>query len=275
MLTEDNPCMQRQKWGLLEKHKDYTLRAQDHRLKRKRIKTLREKARDRNPDEFHFGMMSTRTSKGVKLGDRGNRALDQEVVMLLKTQDVGYVRTVLQRTRREIAKLECGLMVEGGMGGGEGEGEGEGMGLGKMGKEGEIRIVGGLKGVGRRRAFVDSVDQQKGEWERRGGSEVRGYADTGDGEDDDGVWLDEEEDAALDDGGENGGSDQREMENEDERARREAFDQRTRKLAALRRREEKLRAAEEELEYTRAKMSNSIGGINKNGVKYKVKERKR
>jgi hypothetical protein len=51
----------RKKLGLLEKHKDYVLRARDYHRKEKRIKSLREKARDRNPDEFYFGMINKKT----------------------------------------------------------------------------------------------------------------------------------------------------------------------------------------------------------------------
>ena len=47
--------------GLLEKHKDYVLRARAYHSKEKRIKALQEKARFRNPDEFYFKMDSTKT----------------------------------------------------------------------------------------------------------------------------------------------------------------------------------------------------------------------
>lgn len=47
--------------GLLEKHKDYIQRAADHHSKRDRIKRLREKAAERNKDEFYFGMVQGQT----------------------------------------------------------------------------------------------------------------------------------------------------------------------------------------------------------------------
>ena len=47
------------------------------------------------------------------------------------------------------------------------------------------------------------------------------------------------------------------------------------RLRALKKRESELVAAEEELELQRAKMNNTVGGVNKNGVKFKVRERKR
>lgn len=55
----------RKKFGLLEKHKDYVQRARDHHSKRDRIKRLREKALDRNKDEFYFGMVKGRTEVSV------------------------------------------------------------------------------------------------------------------------------------------------------------------------------------------------------------------
>ena len=37
-------------------------------------------------------MIKGKTKDGVALGDRGNEALSTDIVKLLKTQDVGYVR---------------------------------------------------------------------------------------------------------------------------------------------------------------------------------------
>lgn len=47
------------------------------------------------------------------------------------------------------------------------------------------------------------------------------------------------------------------------------------KLQAAKKRERELAAAEEELDAQRAKMNNTVGGVNKNGVKFKIRERKR
>merc|ERR1712144_124932 len=69
---------ERQKWGLLEKHKDYSARARDFNDKKKKLKALKQKVLDKNPDEFYFGMMSRKgpatTGKnrtGTVNGDRG------------------------------------------------------------------------------------------------------------------------------------------------------------------------------------------------------------
>lgn len=109
----------RQRLGLLEKHKDYVKRAKDYHSKEDRIKKLQEKAAARNKDEFYFGMINSKTQvrlsllnvygclagrlkfsgsraqKGVHVQDRGNEAMPVDVVKLLKTQDAGYVRTLI------------------------------------------------------------------------------------------------------------------------------------------------------------------------------------
>ncbi|KAL4724800.1 hypothetical protein ACLX1H_008246 [Fusarium chlamydosporum] len=108
--------LERRRLGLLEKHKDYSLRAKDFNKKKAQLKNLRDKAAERNEDEFYFGMMS-RKGPGSKLqdgkkwsgtvhGDRGNKVMDVDTVRLLKTQDLGYVRTMRQVVAKEVAKLE-------------------------------------------------------------------------------------------------------------------------------------------------------------------------
>lgn len=52
----------RQKLGLLEKKKDYLLRAKDFHKKETRLKAMRAKAAMKNPDEFYFGMINATTS---------------------------------------------------------------------------------------------------------------------------------------------------------------------------------------------------------------------
>jgi len=90
---------------LLEKHKDYVKRAKDYHSKEDRIKKLRQKAALKNKDEFYFGMIRSRTEKGVHVQDRGNEAMPVDVVKLLKTQDAGYVRTLISTEEKLVERL--------------------------------------------------------------------------------------------------------------------------------------------------------------------------
>lgn len=92
--------LHRQRLGLLEKHKDYVHRAKDYKSKQDRIRKLREKAAFRNKDEFYWGMVKGKTKGGVAIGDRGNEALSADVVKLLKTQDVGYLRIQIAKDEK-------------------------------------------------------------------------------------------------------------------------------------------------------------------------------
>ena len=51
--------------GLLEKKKDYVLRARDFHKKEDALRLLQEKALFRNPDEFYTGMVHSRVEGGV------------------------------------------------------------------------------------------------------------------------------------------------------------------------------------------------------------------
>ncbi|KAG6743613.1 hypothetical protein POTOM_052312 [Populus tomentosa] len=55
----------RKKFGLLEKHKDYVARAKAFHKKEETLRRLKEKAASRNPDEFYFGMIKSKTVDGV------------------------------------------------------------------------------------------------------------------------------------------------------------------------------------------------------------------
>lgn len=58
---ERSQLLNRERLGILEKHKDYVLRARDYHSKQDRITRLRQKAADRNKDEFYFGMNNEKT----------------------------------------------------------------------------------------------------------------------------------------------------------------------------------------------------------------------
>lgn len=97
----------RSKLGILEKHKDYVLRARDYHSKQDRLTRLRQKAADKNKDEFYFGMIGQRTREGVHIQDRGNDALPTDVVKVLKSQDENYIRTMRLSNQKVHSQLPC------------------------------------------------------------------------------------------------------------------------------------------------------------------------
>ncbi|KAG9290309.1 hypothetical protein G9A89_007040 [Geosiphon pyriformis] len=98
----------RERYGLLEKHKDYVLRAQDYHSKEARLKQMREKAHFRNPDEFYFKMINTKTKEGKHIVERNN-AFSGDLVKLLKSQDLNYVKIQRDIGKKKIEKLQSEL----------------------------------------------------------------------------------------------------------------------------------------------------------------------
>lgn len=104
---ERSQTLDRAKYGLLEKKKDYRLRAADYHKKQAALKALRQKAAQYNPDEYYHAMTRKRTDEdGILITDRGNEALSTEQVKLYKSQDVNYVRTMRLNELQKIDKLK-------------------------------------------------------------------------------------------------------------------------------------------------------------------------
>ncbi|KDO50882.1 hypothetical protein CISIN_1g030475mg [Citrus sinensis] len=95
----------RKKFGLLEKHKDYVVRAKAYRKKEETIRRLKEKAAFRNPDEFYLKMIKTKIVDGVHRLESEANKYTQEELILMKTQDIGYILQKLQSERNKIEKL--------------------------------------------------------------------------------------------------------------------------------------------------------------------------
>ncbi|QIW97028.1 hypothetical protein AMS68_002546 [Peltaster fructicola] len=241
---------ERAKWGLLEKHRDYSLRAKDHNAKKRKIKALQEKASERNDDEFYFGMMSSKTRGGIKVSDRqqdnsggqqgSGKSLSHDVVKLMKTQDCAYLRTVLQSTRRAADKLEEGLTT----------------------LEHGVPTSTTLNG---KKVFTDDGDDIE-----------EGRDADGDAEDDiesldDLLALDQLDAQALQSKGLSKSTDQ----NSADRKRQHTIEVRQRQLEVLRERQSDLTVALREVEDQRARMSGTAGGVNKNGTKFKSRQRQR
>ncbi|OWM73126.1 probable U3 small nucleolar RNA-associated protein 11 [Punica granatum] len=99
----------RKKFGLLEKHKDYVVRAKAFHKKEETLRKLWEKAAFRNPDEFYFKMSKTRTVDGVHRPQSEANKYTPEELMLMKTQDIGYILQKVQSEKKKIEKLTATL----------------------------------------------------------------------------------------------------------------------------------------------------------------------
>ncbi|KAH3665842.1 hypothetical protein OGAPHI_004030 [Ogataea philodendri] len=95
----------RARMGLLEKKKDYRLRAADYHKKQAQLKVLKSKVKSRNEDEYYHSMTRKKTDKdGILISDRGNESLSNDEVLLLKTQDSNYFTVATQKESRKIEK---------------------------------------------------------------------------------------------------------------------------------------------------------------------------
>jgi U3 small nucleolar RNA-associated protein 11 len=99
----------RKKFGLLEKHKDYIERATDYKKKQKTLKTLKRRASERNPDEFYFKMNKSQVKDGMHTNLVRENVLDPATVLLLKTQDLGYIIHKKSIDDHKIDKLKANL----------------------------------------------------------------------------------------------------------------------------------------------------------------------
>ncbi|XP_021714825.1 probable U3 small nucleolar RNA-associated protein 11 [Chenopodium quinoa] len=99
----------RKKFGLLEKHKDYVVRAREFHKKEDMLRRLKEKAANRNPDEFYFKMINTSTRNGVHRPESEANKYTPEELLLMKTQDLGYVLQKIQSEKKKIEKRQAVL----------------------------------------------------------------------------------------------------------------------------------------------------------------------
>lgn len=201
------------------------LRAILTKPKKAQIKALKQKAAEKNPDEFYHGMLSSsgpsirgKNRTGTVNGDRGNQVLSTEAVRLFKTQDLGYVRTARNVAAKSVEELEQ-------------------------------RALGKRRG-GNKVVFVDGIEEQM--------QMLRKSENDGEGDEED---IQEESREAK----------------KVKKLQEVAAEKLEARLEAARARLSALNEAEAALDLQRAKMSKTptVGGINKHGVKYKIRERKR
>jgi len=107
--------------GILEKHKDYTKRAKDYHSKQRKINVLREKAQQRNPDEFYFGMhksyVDRETGEHKKVLAARQKELEHIIgvdsIKVMKEQDLKAVQLQIQKDKKRVEKLKRNLHLIG------------------------------------------------------------------------------------------------------------------------------------------------------------------
>ena len=117
--------------GLLEKKGDYRQRSRDYHRKQDRLKSMRDKIANKNPDEFYFGMHNSRVDNyGLRKGGSSGRhvktdearqkeleekGLGADAVRIMKDQDLAYVRMQRLMDGKKIERLQSSLhYLEGG-----------------------------------------------------------------------------------------------------------------------------------------------------------------
>jgi len=101
--------------GILEKKKDYKVRAVDYHKKQDVLTSLRRKAASRNPDEFYFGMNKSEIHEGkhrkIEQAKQKERIeeIGHDAVKLMKSQDLSYVRMQTMKDMRKIERMQSSL----------------------------------------------------------------------------------------------------------------------------------------------------------------------
>lgn len=95
--------------GFLEKKQDYKKRALDHQRKEAKMKSLRKKAKDRNPDEFYYKMVNTHLEDGEHVEEEKKPEYSEDQLKIMTIQDGRYLNYKRQVERKKIEKLKASL----------------------------------------------------------------------------------------------------------------------------------------------------------------------
>lgn len=95
----------RKKFGFLEKKKDYKKRALDYQSKQEKLKQLRQKVADKNPNEFHFHMLNSQ----LKDGKHFEKRKDEECHKAIEAHNKKYLNWKRSVELKKIDKLQSTL----------------------------------------------------------------------------------------------------------------------------------------------------------------------
>lgn len=99
---------ERFKLGLLEKKKDFKVRAEHFNKKKATLKILKKKALERNVDEFHTHMINSKLIDGEHFDEPKAKPEDsEEQKLLMDTQDYKYVVSRRTIEKRKIEKIKA------------------------------------------------------------------------------------------------------------------------------------------------------------------------
>lgn len=210
-------------------------------------------------------MLSAAKSKAGKHGRRDEQAnqLSHDAVKLLKSQDAGYLRVVAGRGRKELEKLEQLVGMDGGSEKGTKvvfvpDEEEESRAGKRRSLDIEMAVYGEMDNVG----SVSRAENIAPKMISAGDANNTKVSATNADATRSKKALAAERNALQD------------LRAVRKRRKRLA-ESRVTKLEALKKRQKEIMAAADELELQRAKMTRTVGGVNKDGVKWKIRERRK
>lgn len=188
---------------------------------------------------------------GTVAGDRGNKAMDVDTVRLLKTQDIGYLRTMRNVAAKEVARLQEKAIIAGAFAGIDSNADDE--------DEDEDDF--------------DSEEDEATPRETKTSKPKKIVFAESEEEVDKVLPEQDDDDTDMDDDSE----DFDEKKDEEKMKKRENVERLRRQLQVAKKKLKAFTDAENELEEQRAKMAKTptYGGITKKGKKLKIRERKR